>query len=89
MSKINKYLLLIICGIVLIYQGLFVKIIGMLIAIFSPMYYMKFFDKLDNYPIFSGILLGLIMLIQASLFVFAYNYFFLFSLKIEIGRAHV
>ena len=54
-----------------------VKIIGMLIAIFSPMYYMKFFDKLDNYPIFSGILLGLIMLIQASLFVFAYNYFFL------------
>jgi len=71
----NKYLLLIICGIVLIYQGLFVKVIGMLIAIFSPMYYMNFFDKLDNYPIFSGILLGLIMLIQASVFVFIYNYF--------------
>jgi len=71
----NKYLLLIICCIILIHQGLFVKIIGMAIAIFSPMYYMNSFDKLDNYPILSGILLGLIMLIQASLFVFVYNYF--------------
>ena len=50
----------------------------MLIAVFSPMYYMKFFDKLDNYPIFSGLLLGLIMLIQASFFVLLYNYFYLY-----------
>ena len=72
----NKYLVLVICGIVLIYQGMFVKIMGMLIAIFSPMYYMNFFSKLNNYPIFSGILLGLIMLIQALVFVFVYNYLF-------------
>jgi len=60
---------------ILIHQGLFVKIIGMLIAILSPMYKIKLFDISDNYPILSGILLALIMLIQVSLFVLFYNYF--------------